>query len=312
MINLAQLIKLRDYVSRYEINPFHYPTQFIRLKRDNWGKLVEQWEKENEAEVEAELESDKSFDGKSTFRWNPFNTKKERVEDPVIFKRNLPSSKDQLRKYFLNQLFPFQLKWATSTLTQVSYTDKKHYFDQRLKFFLQHFPDIYLVMYYPIFNIKKAPVDLDIIIISPIGIEIVTILNEEPGSTIIASDERTWYVEKDQGTKKIISPVISLKRTEHIVESILQAYNLSFAIHKTVLCERSQFIYYQEPYKISLIGEKEYKEWYEGKRRLSGSLKGLQLKVMGALLDHCLSTSVRRPEWEKDDEDEDTPFILGE
>lgn len=310
---MAQLIKLRDYISRYETNPFHYPTQFIRLKRENWQKLVELWETENEEQLVAEREAQLNNDEKDDrFRWIPFAAKNKRVDDPIIFKRNLPESKNQLKKYFLNQLYPFQLKWATSTLTQVSYTDQKHYFDQQLKFFLQHFPDIYLVMYYPIFNIKKAPVDTDIIVISPLGIEIITILNEEPGSAIIVTDERTWHIEKNQKTKKIINPIISLKRTEHIVESILKTYDISFTIQKTVLSKQAHFVYFTEPYKVSLVGSNEYDEWYENKRTLSASLKGTQLKAMEALLEHCLSTSVRRPEWEKKEDDQDLPFILGD
>lgn len=311
---MAQLIKLRDYISRYETNPFHYPTQFIRLKQENWRKLVEVWEDENEAQARAKeeaayMEYEKA---KRRFRWNPFKQARHRVEDPILFKRNLPQSKDRLRKYFLNQLFPFQLKWATSTLTQVSYTERDHFFDQDLKFLLQHFPDIYLVMYRPIFNIKKAPVDVEIIIISPVEIEIMTILDARHGETVAVSDERTWHVEGANHEERMISPVIGLRRTEHIVDSILQSYGLSYNIRKTVLSRDAHFLYLHEPYNVSLIGPDRYQQWYEHKRSLSGSLKGTQLKVMEALLAHSLSHSVRRPEWERDKNEEDTPFIIGD
>lgn len=33
---MAQLVKLIDYVTRYEVQPFHYPSQYIRLKQENW------------------------------------------------------------------------------------------------------------------------------------------------------------------------------------------------------------------------------------------------------------------------------------
>lgn len=305
---MAQLIKLRDYISRYETNPFHYPTQFIRLKRENWEKLLYMWEKENEEQWRAEQEESERNE-KERFRWNPFFQKKTKVEDPIIFKRNLPVSKDNLRKYFLNQLFPFQLKWATSTITQVSFTDKKYYYDQRLKFFLQHFPDIYLIMYYPIFNIKKAPVDMDIIMISPVELEIISFIDEEPNAMVVVDDERTWTVDYNDMTKKIISPVISLKRTEQIVKSILKKYDLSYSIRKTVISENAHLIYTSEPYNVSLVGSNDFEQWYNDKRRLSGSLKAMQLKVMEALLEHCLSTSVRRPEWESEDDHEVTFMI---
>lgn len=310
MSRLAQLIKLRDYISRYEMNPFHYPTQFIRLKRENWDKLINMWELENEEQWRVE-KAEKEKAEHEGFRWNPFFQKKIKVEDPIIFKRNLPESKDLLRKYFLNQLYPFQLKWATSTLTQVSYTDKKYYYDEQLKFFLQHFPDIYLVMYYPIFNIKKAPIDTDIIIISPLEIEIISLIHEEPNTTVIIDDERTWTVDYNETTKKIISPVISLKRTEQIINSILKKYDLTFHIRKTVLSENARFLYTTEPYNVQLIDKKDFENWYKEKRSLSISLKAAQLKVMGALLEHTLSMSVRRPEWESDD-DEKVSIIVEE
>ena len=60
MNKLAQLIKLRDYISRYEMNPYHYPTQFIRLKRENWQKLIDMWEQENMEQWKAEQEEKES------------------------------------------------------------------------------------------------------------------------------------------------------------------------------------------------------------------------------------------------------------
>ncbi len=36
---MAQLIKLQDYVSRYEQDIYRYPSQFIKLKKQQWDKL---------------------------------------------------------------------------------------------------------------------------------------------------------------------------------------------------------------------------------------------------------------------------------
>ena len=36
---MAQLIKLQDYVSRYEQDIYRYPSQFIKLKNQQWDKL---------------------------------------------------------------------------------------------------------------------------------------------------------------------------------------------------------------------------------------------------------------------------------
>ena len=56
---MAQLVKLQDYISRYEWNPYHYPAQFIRLKRQNWKKLQEQWEMEKASLYDETFELDR-------------------------------------------------------------------------------------------------------------------------------------------------------------------------------------------------------------------------------------------------------------
>lgn len=298
MIKIAQLIKLLDYISRYEMNPFHYPTQYIRLKKENWNKFVSAWEKEMEFEGTINKE-----EKKQRFSWNPFQ-KKSMEEDPIEVKTQtlLPKNREELIKHFLDELYPFQLKWASSTISHVSYTDQKYNDDPTLKFFLQRFPDIYLLMYYPIFNIKKAPMEGEIILISPIDIEIIVLLNEDPNATIVANDDRTWVIETDNDSKRIISPLISLKRTEQIVKSILNHHQVNLTIQKTVLSQTSQILYSTEPYKTSLIGKSDFNEWFERKRNLNAPLKSEQLKAVEALLMHCQTTAVRRPEWEKDDD----------
>lgn len=302
MIKIAQLIKLLDYISRYEMNPYHYPTQYIRLKKENWNRFLAAWEKEMEYE-DAMTDRDGEIEKKQWFRWNPFQRKTVEEESVEIeSKHTLPKTREELIKHFLDELYPFQLKWASSTISQVSYTDRKYNDDPTLKFFLQRFPDIYLLMYYPIFNIKNAPIEGEIILISPIDIEIIVLLNEANDATIVATDERTWVVETDHDSKKIISPIISLKRTEQIVKSILNRHQVNLKINKTVLSQTSQILYSTEPYKTSLIGKRDFNTWFEQKRSLHSPLKSEQLKAIEALLLHCQTTSVRRPEWEMDDD----------
>src|SRR5690625_3537374 len=161
---MAQLIKMYDYISRYEANPFHYPTQYIQLKRENWRKLNDMWEN-GPSIVETEDESIKEIGKKRVrFNINPF-ARKLKVEEVIQVEQQLPKTKKELTQYFLNKLFPFQLKWATSTISQVSFTDKNVQNDLQLKYLLQSIPDIYLMMYYPIFNIQNVPIEGEIIFI---------------------------------------------------------------------------------------------------------------------------------------------------
>lgn len=62
------------------------------------------------------------------------------------------------------------------------------------------------------------------------------------------------------------------------------------------------FCNHTEPYQTKVIGKNQYKEWFLNKRKLQSPLKSIQLKVMEALLHHCHSTSVRRPEWKQNDD----------
>ncbi len=268
---MAQLVKLYDYISRYETNPFHYPSRFIQLKQDNWQHFFDR----------ANLTS--------------YETNLTDVE--------LDARKKQLIQRFLNQLLPFQYKWATSTLTHKSYTDKKYIHDDILTFFIQRFPDIYLVMYYPLFSVQKAPIDGEIILISPIGIEIIHVVQEVQDARVIINEQRTWQVESNHDVVSIVSPLITLKRTEQIVASILKLYDINLPIQKTVLSETNDFMYLTLPYRTNIVGKQEYKEWFTQKRALQSPLKNVQLRAMEALLKHCHSTYVRRPEWESDDDD---------
>src|SRR5699024_5630454 len=126
---MAQLVKLYDYISRYETNPFHYPSRFIRLKQDNWQQY--------------------------------FKRKKSAAHSLD----ELHGHKKQYMQTFVNQLLPCQFKWATSTLSYKSYTDNKHTKDETLKFFLQRFLDIYLLFYYLLiyYSISTIAVDNDLI-----------------------------------------------------------------------------------------------------------------------------------------------------
>lgn len=239
---MAQLVKLYDYVSRYESNPFHYPTQFIRLKQENWQQLEDVWRKEqeevamNRAPIEKEeIKKQRLFD---------FFSKKgdDSFPDDTFPSPSLPSSKKELVQYFLDQLLPFQYKWATSTISHVSYTDSKYMSDDMLTYFLQRFPDIYLLMYYPIFSIKNAPVDGEIIMISPVSIEIIYVVQGIQDASIIVSENRSWTVETSSQPTSMLSPVISLRRTEQIIQSILQVHHIDFPIQKVILSEENDFL----------------------------------------------------------------------
>src|SRR5699024_7554650 len=123
-------------------------------------------------------------------------------------------NKKKYMQTFLNQLLPFQFIWATSTLSYKSYTDNTHTKDETLKFFLQRCPDIYLLLYYPLIYIRNTSIDGEIVLISPIGIDISYVIQKIKNGNIVVNNEGLWQVESADNKQIIISPLISLKRTE--------------------------------------------------------------------------------------------------
>ncbi|SFD61937.1 hypothetical protein SAMN05216238_102447 [Lentibacillus persicus] len=298
---MAQLIKLEDYVSRYEWNAYRYPSQFIRMKQDNWKKLYHLWR--NEAFVgdqqQANMEPAASK-WKSLFKFGFRKTAEETAKNSDV--TDLPATENELRHYFLDKLYPVQLKWASSTVTEVSFVDQTYYANDRLKYFLKRFPDTFLVMYHPVFNVKKAPVDGEIILISPIGIEILYLIEKQPGTLITADGERTWLVKEEAKSEtKILSPLLALKRTEKILKSILKQADIALPISKVVLSPTNHIASLKAPYNTKLVGKHAYEDWFAEKRNLVSPLKNHQLKTAEHLLKNCRTTAIKRPEWESDD-----------
>lgn len=307
---MAQLIKLHDYVSRYEWNVYRYPSQYIRLKQDNWKSLYHNWTNDILEENIPLFENPKEENSKIT-KLKELFFKQSKANDETQLEENIHSpikTELELRQHFLDKLFPFQIKWATSTVTDTSVLDKNYEQDETLKYFLQRFPDIYFIMYYPVFNIKNAPVDGEIIMISPSEIEIITLMEFDPKATIIAGDDRTWGIERGINVQQTISPLILLRRTEHMVRSILNSKNIQFPIKRSVLSRTNQIVFTTAPFNTNIIGYSQYDDWFNQKRQISAPLKSEQLKVAEALLNFCVSISIKRPEW---DEDHD-PFTVGE
>ncbi|MBU8879786.1 NERD domain-containing protein [Bacillus sp. FJAT-29790] len=327
---MGQLIKLQDYVSRYEQNIYLYPSRYVRLKKQQWGKLEIAWENNDDSFFESGFQTQaetldwledekqplmqklkgflklgkKEIEDEAPF----FTSEQENSEDEESsegasfdFETSFtyrPDTKEDLKQQFLDKLFHFQMKWASSTLTEKSFVDRSFYYDEQLKYFLQRFPDTYLILYSPIFLLKKAPVEVDTIIISPTGIWCVSFLEEEDLAVFIGANERFWIKRGKGEEKKILNPLLALNRTEKIVRQIFQMNDIDLPIHKVVLCRNGYIDYPSVPFDVDLIERRNYEEWFNQMRNLRSPLKHTQLKGAQALLQFCQTTSIRRLEWE--------------
>lgn len=332
---MGQLIKLQDYVSRYEQNIYLYPSRYVRLKKQQWVKLKEAWENDDEIHFSQHFQTQQE-----NFDWleeekQPFmdklkgllkRGKKENEDDGFIDNEEAssdeegsneeevldfepsfsyrPEQEEELKQQFLDQIFRFQMKWASATLTEKSFIDKSFYYDEKLKYFLQRFPDTFLVLYAPLFLLKKAPVEVDTIILTPTGAWCISFLEEDDLAVFIGSKERFWVKRSKGVEKKVLNPILSLNRTGKIVQQVFNMHNIDLPIHKAVLCRNGYVDYPAQPFDIKLIEKRNHDEWFASMRNLRTPLKHMQLKGAQALLQYCQTTSIRRLEWELPDENE--------
>ncbi|GAB2554220.1 NERD domain-containing protein [Gracilibacillus alcaliphilus] len=297
---MAQLIKLENYISRYQQDIYHYPAQFTRLKKENWQRLKVLWEQQlkmKQTEPEEETEESNFFNWRSLFhRRSEVEEVESEDEFPV-----LPQKEEELKQFFLDTLLPFQLRWASTTINQMSFLDREYHHDSLLRFFLQRMPDTYFIMYLPIFELKSGIVNGEVVMITPLEIEIIMAVEQAADQTLIASEQRYWHVAQQDIHTRTLSPLIALKRTETIVQSILKKYELEMPIKKVVLSRANTIEFQRVPYRTDFIGKEEFPAWLQQKQQLLSPIKHNQLKVTEALLRHVQSVSVRRPEWDSDD-----------
>jgi hypothetical protein len=317
---MGQLIKLQDYISRYEMDIFTYPSRFVRLKKQQWERTKFNWENggldasnltfhqpgsdwEEEDEKPALL---KKLTG--LFKHNQKSAENEQAietplkveEDPLQFTATFsfkPESIDELKRQFLDQLYRFQLKWACSTITEKSPIHSKYYFEENLKFFLQRFPDTYLVLYKPVFLLKKAPLEAEIILLTPTDIWCITFIEAEDSAVFIGSNERFWLKRTERSEKKVLNPLLTLNRTEKIVQNIFKMHEIDFPIHKLIVSRNGYIDYPSAPFGVEFAETRNFNTWFQSMRAQRSPLKHIQLKAAKVLLQYCHTESRRRLEW---------------
>ncbi|WP_313891529.1 nuclease-related domain-containing protein [Psychrobacillus sp.] len=325
---MAQLVKLQDYISRYQIDLKRYPTQFVRLKKQQWERTKDEWEngtldsKWMQMEEEVEEPEKKSFFSKFLNRnkeesvseeqdWQetellaeedaiPEETTTLHFEPNIVYK---PQSKEELKRMYMDQLFHFQLKWASSTLREKSYVDPKYMRDTLLRLFTQGLPDNYFLFYYPILKLKKAPIELDIILVLPTEIICIVALEAEKLDAFIGNSERFWLRKSGKQEMKILSPIISLNRMESIVTQIFHKEGIELPIRKVVLSRNGYIDYPGSAYNVQLVDARKFPEWFAAIKTSPSPMKHMQFKAAQSILDLVQTTSYSRAGWEVDSED---------
>ncbi|WP_285765722.1 NERD domain-containing protein [Peribacillus sp. SI8-4] len=325
---MAQLIKMQDYISRYEQDIYRYPTQYARLKKQQWDKLkaayqageLDQLYSDAVAEPE-EMKSQPALDESKSLmrkvrgifsRADKQATEADELvlqnqaedQDPNIFSLRFPfrpANLDELKQNYLNQLLRFQMKWGSSTVREKSFVDRSFFLDERLRFFLQRFPDTFLVLYKPIFLLKNAPVEVDVIILTPMDAWCITFLEAEEDAAFIGSSDRFWIRRHHkQPDKKVLNPLLSANRMGNIVSQLFSLYEVNIPIKKVILSRNGYIDFPEIPFDMTILDKRSFPEWFERMRATSSPIKAQQLKAAQALLEYCQTTSSRRPEWDAD------------
>ena len=324
---MAQLVKLQDYISRYQIDLARYPTQFVRLKKNQWERVKYQWQTGEEIGhwEHIEVEAEEEFVEKARFSFLrkllPIRQKEMEKEDDIEtvkisteldedtipeeestfhFEPNIvynPQTLEELKRMFMDQFFHFQLKWASSTIREKSYVDPKFMRDTLLRSFLQNLPDSYLIFYRPILRLKKAPVELEILILTPVDCYIVRVLEEEDQAVYIGDGERFWTKKVGKYDKKTLSPMIDLQRTETIVKQLFESEGIEMPIRKVILSRNGYIDYPGSVYGVQFVDKRKYAEWMQQIKRSVSPMKHMQIRAAQAILKSAETTSFHRDIW---------------
>lgn len=329
---MAQLVKLQDYVSRYQNDLKRYPTQFVRLKRMQWermksewlsGEEIPQWEHE---EIEEKphnslikrilsfkrkkkiepWEESKDMGDKEDFLnelSEELHTQPEEEEaipeeatafmfQPTIF--YYPQTIEELKKMYMDQLFQFQLKWASSTLQEKSYIEPKYYRDSLLRAFTQRLPDSYFLFYYPIFQVKKAPIELGIILLTPTDCYCIQVLEEEVQAVFVGDSNRFWKKKVGKIDKKVLSPLIGLNRMESVIKQVFRKNEIDLPIRKVVLSRNGYIDYPGSSFGVEFVDKRKYTDWFSHLSKNPSPMKLMQFKAAQFLLDTVQTTSYHR------------------
>ncbi|MGJ9382325.1 nuclease-related domain-containing protein [Salipaludibacillus sp. CF4.18] len=297
---MAQLLKLADYVSRYEIDIYRYPSRYVRLKKERWQRVQREWAVQKNISIdrpfwESYEEEVKTFFQKS---WNKLRRKAKMELDDEI---ELPSeqemphqSKEQMKASFLEELFKFQINWVSSTVSERSAVKRSYYYDSLLEFLVKKLPDSFFILYEPVFFLKKATVDLDVIILTPSEIWLIKPLLGNENTIFQFDSDRFWSKKDGKRESKFLHPIISLNRMRTVIESILEEKNLSMPMKQVIVAKNSYIDIPQHNQRAKLIDKRNFHEFHEQFLKNKSPIKHTQLKIADALLAKCMTNSSSR------------------
>lgn len=316
---MAQLVKLHDYISRYETDIYRYPSRFVRLKKERWNRFFSDWAMKREHyELDKSLlqlqnepsiveERNENIILNKFKQWLPKRKNKSFDKDNSDWFLNIGDdfyqqisnnrsieNKEQLKDIFKEEIFQFQISWASSSITEKSVVKKKYYYDPLLSFMLKELPDSYFIFYEPVIYLKKAPVDFDTIILTPSEMWLISNLFGSQDTIYQSFSENYWKKLHKGSEEKILHPSVMIRRMRSVIEHILLENELSFPIRTAIVAKDSYIDIPQANQQIKLIDRRNFPHWHERLVRNVAPIKHQQLKIADALFKQSLTVSIPR------------------
>lgn len=320
---MAQLIKLSNYISRYENDLTRYSSQFIRLKKQHWDRLKVRWASgdtpspvdEEHISIteheEVERSKLKSFLNKFKFKKEQgaqvdISQEDEEEDEDMAFNPEivyLPNTIDELKRIYVDQLFHFQMKWASSTFSEVSKVSPKYLRDSMLRELVQQLPDQYFILYDPVMFVQKAPVELDVIIVTPLECLLVTVIEEENLAAFTEDTQRFWMKRIGEREEKVLNPMIALNRMSKMVTQLLANDDIDMPVRKCLVSRNGYIDYPYSSQDFEVVDRRNYTQWFQALQNVQAPFKYRQFRTVQSLLERMETNSIHRLFLQGDEEE---------
>lgn len=305
---MAQLIKLSDYVSRYEIDIYRYPSRYVRLKKERWQRLKQDWEARKKRGKMPFWHSPTRFEvSQMKQKFNSWRRSITRHADEdmagLSFEEQRDKTFDDLKRAFKDELFRFQINWASSTISEVSRVKKSYYYDGFLRFLTQELPDTVFIMYQPVCYLKKAPIDMDVVLITPFEIWLIRHLKGNEQTIFDRESDRRWEKQVKDQKALFMSPLIDLRRNKQVIEHLLQEMDTDMPIRQAVISMEGYIDMSPKSTRINLFDRRNLHEFKEKMLKSTAPIKSHQLKMADILLANSMTVSELRDDLEMQESD---------
>ncbi|SFG42436.1 hypothetical protein [Sporolactobacillus nakayamae] len=250
---MAQLIKVNQCVSRYQLNLRCYANRYNWLKKRRMEAWREKW----------------------------------------LDKHTIQNSVSGVDKYsnhwkigFDDWLFDKQVLWSTRTAFERSARPDDILTEQWLRRMLKGINDVSFFMYRPVLLTKSGPVQLDSLLITNDRICCVHPLLGETGDVFQPYSQRMWnQITNGAAVRPLVNPMISLRRTKAVVAAFLKGKGLTSMQVATVVYAPDCYIEDTvNDYETDFVDQRNESEWFQRMDQHSLLMKREQLEAAEALL----------------------------